>query len=592
MGDLTTGHEALGAEALRAWVHEAMALLTLARPVIDRANVFPVADADTGTNMCLTLGQGRASVDALVAGADVETVLDALAQGALLGARGNSGVILSEYLRGFAAGARSASGEPAAAMVVAALREGAGCAYDAVGQPRQGTILTAATGAAGAAGTALDRGADLAGVLEAASSGAHDALRRSADDLDVLRAAGVLDAGAYGLVLVLDALGRVLTTAGPMSAVQGSMSPMTVMTTLSVEPSARGDAYGVGQVHPSSAAAHDGDRPHHRAVDGEFEVMYVVEKWAEDPDEADVPLAELAGRLRAQLQEVGDSVAVVGGATVRGPEGRARGLWQVHVHTDRPLDALEVGRRWTQRQVVVRSLAQQVSCATAPDLTVAAEPTAATGAAGARPGPAVVGVVACTASPGLVPELARAGAVVVLRASVPVAVTDLQRAVEEAGAHEVLVLPADSTTVDLAREWVASSVVRAEQEPGRVHVVGSASDLHVVTAMAQWATMAQRAAAPPGSAAREMVAAMVAAVGAVRAVEVPAADAENATIAVAELLAPTRGAATVLTVLADELVPDGVVDDLARAAARLSPGIDVVVLPSGRPSTALLLGVE
>ena len=582
MGEPTTRHEVLGAEELRLWVHEAMDLLTVARPVIDRANVFPVADADTGTNMCLTLAQGRASVDALAAGADVETVLDALAQGALLGARGNSGVILSEYLRGFAAGARSVSGEAAAAMVAAALREGAGCAYAAVGQPRQGTILTAATGAAGAADAALGRGADLAGVLEAARSGAHAALRRSADDLDVLRAAGVLDAGAYGLVLVLDALGRVLTAAEPMSAVQGSMSPMTVMTTLSVEPSARGDASAVGQAHPSRAAAHDEDRPRDldRVVDGEFEVMYVVEKGPDDPDEDDVPLAELAGRLRAQLQEVGDSVAVVGGATARGPEGRARGLWQVHVHTDRPLDALEVGRRWTQRQVVVRSLAQQVSCATASD------PTTATEEAGTRPGPAVVGVVACTASPGLVPELARAGAVVVLEASVPVVLTDLQRAVEETGAHEVLVLPADTTTADLARAWAASPVVTAERGPGRVHVVGSTSDLHVVTAMAHWATV------PHGSAAHEVVAAMVAAVGAVRAVEVPAADSEGATVAVAELLAGARGAATVVTVLADELVPADVVADLARAATRLSPGIDVVVLPSGRRSTALVLGVE
>lgn len=580
MGDLTVEHEVLAADALRTWVHEATELLTRARPVIDRANVFPVADADTGTNMCLTLAQGRESVDALTADADVDAVLDALARGALLGARGNSGVILSEYLRGFAAGARSAAGAQAAVTVAVALREAARSAYDAVGQPRRGTILTAAAGAGDAAGAALDAGADLAGVLAAARAGAHDALRRSADDLDVLRAAGVLDAGAYGLVLVLDALARALARVGPMSAAQGSMTSVPVLSTLSVTPSAPDRP--VAPAHAPSTADLDGEPARHGDLDGEFEVMFVIESVESDspalPGEADVPLAGVAADLRSRLAAVGSSVAVVGGVTAPGPDGRSRGLWQVHVHTDRPLEALAVGERWTQRQVVVRSLAQQVSCASAGVAGSGAEESAV-GAGG-------VGVVACTASPGLVPDLARAGAVVVLRASLPVAVADLQRAVEETGAGEVLVMPADAATVESARGWAATTGAPAADGSARVHVVASTSDLHVVTAVARWSTV------PVGTAAGDMVPVLGAAVAAVHTRELPDADAAGAAAAVADLLARLDRPAVVVTVLAGTLVAAGVVDGTAREVARLSAATEVVVLSSGRRSSALVLGAE
>lgn len=585
-GSRDAGAGAVTPGALRGWVHLATELLARARPVIDQANVFPVADADTGTNMCLTLDQGRASVDALPVGADVHEVLDALAEGALLGARGNSGVILSEYLRGFAGGARAGRAGAEVAMVVAALVTGSRCAYEAVGRPRRGTILTAAEGAANAAQAALDSGADLADVLQTARSGAHDALRRSAEELDVLGAAGVLDAGAYGLVLVLDALCRALGADARVSAAAGSMDHMTVMSTLSVEPPVA-DAAPAGLLDapidapldaPGGPAPEAGDGA--REVDGEFEVMYVVEQGTSETSSSDGSrpgAGEVAAFLRAQLREIGDSVAVVGGPTsapVPGAADGGRGLWQVHVHTDQPLEALRIGRRWTQRQVVVRSLAQQVSRA-------AVEP----GGHRRR----VSGIVACTAAPGLVVDLARAGAVVVLRGSVPVVAADLRRAVEETGADEVLVLPADRETWELARDWAAGPGESGVGAGRRVDVAPSLSDLHVVAAMARWAT----SETAPTS---RLVAEVEAAVDAVRAVRVPDAEVDGVRAAVSRLADGDDGnlatLPTVLTVLADDDVAPEVLDALAREAGTAWPGIDVVVLTSGRASTSLVLGVE
>lgn len=567
-------------DAVRAWVHLAAQLLRRARPVIDRANVFPVPDADTGTNMCLTLDEGRAGVDALAATADVHEILDALAEGALLGARGNSGVILSEYLRGLARGARSGRTGTEAAMLVTALEVGSRCAYEAVGRPRRGTILTAAHGAAQAARAALDAGGSARRVLRSARSGADDALRRSSEELDVLGAAGVLDAGAYGLVLVLDAMCRALGADVPVSAAPGSMAPMTVMSTLSVAPPLVTGTSALPQTAPAGprqGALVDGGTGE---VDGEFEVMYVVESLTDGVSvQGDGPragsepvpvvgLAETATHLREQLREIGSSVAVVGGPTSApgaGAAGSGQGLWQVHVHTDDPLEALRVGRWWTQRQVVVRSLAQQVS-------------RAAGGTDGRR---GTVGVVACTAAPGLVMDLARAGAVVVLQGSVPVTASDLRRAADETRAREVLVLPADRRTWEVAREWAAGTAEDSTGDDLHVDVATSVSDLHVVAAMAQWAT-----ATPT----LPLVTQLEEVLAAVRAVRVPRAETSSLRSAVAGLAG--GGTGSLLTVLADDGVPQDLLGVLAREAEAAWPGIDVVVLSSGCPSTSLVLGVE
>ena len=135
---------------VRAWTRGATAALRRERAAIDRVNVFPVADADTGTNLYLTLREGDRAVAAAPAGATGAELLTALARAALLGARGNSGVILSEWLRGLAVAARHGGG--AADLLTRA----ATSARSAVAQPAEGTILTAADAAAAAARAAQD----------------------------------------------------------------------------------------------------------------------------------------------------------------------------------------------------------------------------------------------------------------------------------------------------------------------------------------------------------------------------------------------------------------------------------------------------
>lgn len=667
--------DVVGLEVVLRWADGAAAVLERARPVLDRANVFPVPDADTGTNLAATL---RAARDAAVASAasdapSADRVLHAFARGALVGARGSSGVILSEFLRGLAGAAPSGTGSAGtvtdATRLARALDRGARRAVAAVVDPRQGTMLTAARGAADAALEAAAGGADLVQTVESARSGASQALRRSVDELDVLRAAGVLDAGAYGFVLLLDALVAALGPDLENSTDRVSVGHGTIvlMDSLAVADAPAGSGTSAGTGSGTGARAPQGDDLHgsrtspddherggrpgereghgnrentsnhtnhgeHHAVDGEFELMCVVRHAVRrsptpasgDPavapaalerpsgtvdgidslgvsdgiDGIDVSdaLAAVAPVLRSGLQQVGDSVVVVGGADheVADASGDLHGLWQVHVHTDHPLEALRVLDRWDVGPVVVRCLSHQVSAVS-------------TRAAGTS---APVGVVACTASPGLVMDLARSGAVVVLRGDGEIERSDLLRAVHETDAEHVVVLPADEQTLAVAGGL-------SDLSHPQTTVVGSTSDLHVVAALSAWVVGTP---APPADLAAAL-APVVDAVGAVRAVRLDASrparvrDGIDSLLSASAAPGPAAGGAatgpdlapaepdratdvasspalTVLTVLVGDLVPGQVVDDLVSRAEHLVPGVEVVVLPSGRRSTALVIGAE
>lgn len=606
-GPTAPGDDRLTVATVRAWVVLAMRLLTEARPVINEANVFPVADSDTGTNLCLTLGDGRDALDALGPGVGLDEALRALARGALLGARGNSGIILSEYLRGFALGVARTTGPRAAGAsadaraVVTGLLEASRCAYEAVGHPREGTMLTAAAGAAQAADAAASAtpAAGLREIVDVARAGAHAALDRSVHELDVLRTANVLDAGAYGLVLILDALGLALaatTEEGRSARSVASMSEgagtIVIMDSLAVtDPGA----------HPSrptelertsdsddSGAARDGvggERvphvaPHvapHTAVDGEFEVMFVVEHTA-----ALEEIATVGAVLRERLLQVGDSVVVVGGAdSPVSQAGAVTGTWQVHVHTDAPLEALRAAQGWTQRQVVVRCLPTQIAAR----------------AHGAQP---QHGLVACIASPGLVTDLARSGAVVVLRASAPIGTDDLRRGALETTAAHVLLLPGDPATVECARTLeVAAAAAAGPDGLPSLEVVETVSDLHVVAAVSAWVSAPEPPAADDDDDADAAAApaarrdAVRTAVGSVRAVTIDGRDVPGLLDALGVLLAGVcNGPDAVLTVLTGDLVTDEGVSTLTAEATRRHPGIEIVVLASGRRSAAVVMGVD
>src|SRR4051812_8384706 len=202
------------------FVDIAVDALAAAREEIDALNVYPVPDGDTGTNLYLTMSAARDAVRDAAGGdadADPGTALAAFARGALLGARGNSGVILSEMLG--AIGRRIAQADPGernAHVMADAIRRASDASYAAVGTPVEGTMLTVGRAAAEAAAEAAKApDARARDVFTRAAAAAREALARTPDQLPALRAAGVVDAGGRGVCVILDAAETVLTGRRP-----------------------------------------------------------------------------------------------------------------------------------------------------------------------------------------------------------------------------------------------------------------------------------------------------------------------------------------------------------------------------------------
>ncbi|HEX2048134.1 MAG TPA: DAK2 domain-containing protein [Acidimicrobiales bacterium] len=303
--------ETLGPEQLRAAMVCYRDLLRAHRDRLNRLNVYPVPDGDTGTNMALTLESVVSGLD----GADAGGVRKAVVHGALMGARGNSGVILSQILKGLAEGL--GDGPVGAGGVADALLGASRLADGAVMHPVEGTILTVARDAAAAADGARQRA--LVEMLEAAASAAATSLEQTPKLLPVLADAGVVDAGGAGFVLLVDALlhvadGRELPTPGdaPMFS---TPSPV--------------------QEHAAVGGEHLGDG-------GRYEVMYFLE----------APAEAIEGFKQA-WDAIGDSIVVVGDDD----------LWNCHIHTDdigaAVEAALEAGGR--PRQIRVTDLEEQVA---------------------------------------------------------------------------------------------------------------------------------------------------------------------------------------------------------------------------------------
>jgi len=291
--------QALDDAAAGRWCRAACTALSEARARLDDLNVFPVPDGDTGTNLLLTAQAAMAALDE--AGIGEESAWIVLARGAVLGARGNSGTILAQLLRGLAD--QLAGDEPADGPTFAlAMQKAAETAYTAVADPEEGTFLTVARGGARAAVEAVDGGRTaLADVVRAAADGARAALETTTDQLAALRDAGVVDAGGAGFCLVLDAL---VTT---VTGVEPARPPLARRTR-----------------RPAHA---DEDAPHQPPAGPGSEVQYLLA----DADEESVT------RLHERLAALGDSLVVVGVDTA---EGRA---WNVHVHVSDVGAAIEAG---------------------------------------------------------------------------------------------------------------------------------------------------------------------------------------------------------------------------------------------------------
>ncbi len=193
----------LSGQDLRAMLTAGTGWLEKIVPDINALNVYPVPDGDCGTNMLLTMRASLAEAGKLDKDAGADAVAAALARGALMGARGNSGVILSQIWRGLAEGTRDRATLDAGSLA-AALGEAATVAYRALSKPVEGTILTVIREAAAAAARAAEReGAAPASALEAAVQAAREAVRKTPELLSVLKEAGVVDAGGHGLFTLL-----------------------------------------------------------------------------------------------------------------------------------------------------------------------------------------------------------------------------------------------------------------------------------------------------------------------------------------------------------------------------------------------------
>ena len=167
---------------------------------INELNVFPVPDGDTGTNMTLTIMSAASEVGALT-DPDMESLAKAISSGSLRGARGNSGVILSQLLRGFTRGVRKLTDLDAPA-IAAAMERGVETAYKAVMKPKEGTILTVARAAADRAAELADVAEDLDAFFDGIFQHAEETLARTPEMLPVLKEAGVVDSGGQGLLEV------------------------------------------------------------------------------------------------------------------------------------------------------------------------------------------------------------------------------------------------------------------------------------------------------------------------------------------------------------------------------------------------------
>ena len=291
----------LDASALREWAHISVGDLIAHTDEINRLNVFPVADADTGTNMLFTMRAAWAQADAWPDTGDVAQVAAALADGALHGARGNSGVILSQILRGLADVAAEAAAERNGelteidgAVVASALRHGVALVVASMGEPVPGTVVSVLQAAAAAAEDALSDGAGLGDVLATAADAAVVALDKTIEQLDVLADAGVVDAGGRGLVVLLDALSKTVS----------------------------GHAQARQEYVPSPP---DGESGPATPAPPRFEVMYLLSGCQPDGVES----------LRQRLDELGDSVAIAASTSDGG------GRYSVHVHSDDAGGAVE-----------------------------------------------------------------------------------------------------------------------------------------------------------------------------------------------------------------------------------------------------------
>jgi len=529
-------------ERVRGLVGSALASLEASRSRIDDLNVYPVPDGDTGTNLTLTV---RAVADALgsTEPSDRPVLAHAVARGALMGARGNSGVILSQIVRGVADVLAEAPNGVDPPLTARALRGASDAAYRAVRRPVEGTMLSVVRELAEEAERRADDREPLGDLLVELVRRGEEAVARTPEQLDVLREAGVVDAGGAGLVELLR---------GVASAVSGEAVPA---------PPAAVAPVGLEAVHLEPSRYR-------------YCTVFVVEGSGLDRDE-----------LEAELEELGDSLVVVGDHTAL----------KVHVHTDDPGAALALGTAAGTIEGVEIANMQEQQEQRDRRLSLVPSPRAKSG---------VVAVVSGEGNRRLFETLAEpVGSIRVVDGGQTAnpSTAELVAAVRELEAEEAVILP-NNANVQLAAEHAAeagerpASVVPTESIPAGLAALvaydGSRSAAENAAEMAEAAaavatgevTRASRDVSLDGLAIRNGDWLGLADGEAVAGGD-DFADVTEAVIT--RLLARPRTLLTLLT--GDEPPP---LDGLLERLASDHPELEVEVHEGGQPHYPLLLGAE
>jgi DAK2 domain fusion protein YloV len=499
--------DSLDAAAVRRWCGAGLAALRAHQHEIDELNVYPVPDGDTGTNLVLTLTSAQQALDAApeqsTGSGGLGHTMRLMARGALLGARGNSGVIVSQILRGmadtFATGVAVRGGE-----LTRALRTASEAAYAAVAKPVEGTVLSVVAAAAeGARKTASD---DLVAVARAAARAAAEALARTPQQLPVLARAGVVDAGGRGLVLLLEALVEALHITGtptpaadpggpvrgcPDAARADSPQPDAAWPEAARTESGWSGAAQVGEAAPGSDQEGFG-----------YEVQYLLDATPEAVE----PVRDTLGKL-------GDSLVIVGTGDGAPP------TWNVHVHVaiDDVGAAIEAGiAAGRPHRISVTRLEDTRRSATRHSHHPEQTPEQPHPPVTVRtPDPEARATVVVAAGDGLTAIFAAEGATVVDHNP---STAEMLAAIAATGAGRVVLLPNDANTHAVAR----SAAREAAATGVRVSVVPTRSPVQALAALA---------VRDPGRRFSDDVIAMAEAAGACRSGEVCTASREALTVA-------------------------------------------------------------
>lgn len=387
---------------------------------INKLNVFPVPDGDTGTNMSLTLGTVVKEVQALPAGVTMADVAKAITHGSLMGARGNSGVITSQILRGLAEGLVSAHDPVTTADVAAALRSSVKVAFKAVRKPVEGTILTVIRDVSARADRAEKEKMPVSEALEALVVEAYESVARTPDLLPVLKENGVVDSGAYGFATFLEAF---------VNAALGNGGKQLTDFDTTATPA---EAHDVADARVQIELNDDWEGSEFRYCN---EFLFKAEK-SFDPNEA-----------LSYLATLGDCELVVGSY----PD------FKVHVHSNEPNRVLEYMLRYGQiYNVFIHNMDIEAHDRTA---KIAADQAAASAKAEATPDPKKpLGFVAVAAGDGEADILKSLGVDVVVSGGQTMnpSTADILDAVARANAESVIVLP-DNGNIRMAAEAAAAA---------------------------------------------------------------------------------------------------------------------------------------